>query len=385
MIAVLNRWRRRIPLLDRWLIGEILAPLLFAVAAFTVVGLSIGVMFELVRRLVEDGLPAWIALQVMVLSLPRFLVLSFPMATLFATLLAYSKLTANSELTALRSVGVSTVRLVVPALVLSGVLTGMTLLFNDVIVPRANTQAEVTLQKALGRALATEKGKDIIYSRFGRVSDPESDRSGRGLKQLFYSRRFDKGEMVDVTVLDFSRAGFRQMLVADRALWNESEAKWEFRDGQILTLNLNGSTTRVDFDRYLYPLSSGPLKVARLPDDANNMTIVQSIAAERIEAEAGNVKAARKLQVRIQEKFTFPMACVVFGLIGSSLGSRPGSRTSRSQGFGISILLILGYYALSFSFSSLGVKGVLPAPLAAWLPVLLSLGAGSLLLRQASR
>ena len=67
-------------------------------AAFAVVGLSIGVMFELVRRLVEDGLPAWIALQVMVLSLPRFLVLSFPMATLFATLLAYSKLTANGEL-----------------------------------------------------------------------------------------------------------------------------------------------------------------------------------------------------------------------------------------------------------------------------------------------
>ena len=342
MIAVLNRWCRRIPLLDRWLIGEILAPLLFAVAAFTVVGLSIGVMFELVRRLVEDGLPAWIALQVMVLSLPRFLVLS-------------------------------------------ALLTGMTLLFNDVIVPKANTRAEVTLQKALGRALATEKGKDIIYSRFGRVSQPGSDRSGRGLKQLFYSRRFDKGEMVDVTVLDFSRAGFRQMLVAERALWNEAEAKWEFLDGQILTLNLNGSTTRVDFDRYLYPLSSGPLKVARLPDDANNMTIAEAIKAERIEAEAGNVKAARKLQVRIQEKFTFPMACVVFGLIGSSLGSRPGSRTSRSQGFGISILLILGYYALSFSFSSLGVKGVLPALLAAWLPVLISLGAGSLLLRQASR
>ena len=82
-------------------------------------------------------------------------------------------------------------------------------------------------------------------------------------------------------------------------------------------------------------MSSGPLKVARLPDDANNMTIAEAIEAERIEAEAGNLKAARKLQVRIQEKFTFPMACVVFGLIGSSLGSRPGSRTSRSQGFGI--------------------------------------------------
>ena len=132
-------------------------------------------MFELVRRLVEDGLPAWIAAQVMLLSLPRFLVLSFPMATLLASLFVFTRLTANSELTALRSVGVSTVRLVVPALVLSGVITGMTFVLNDVVVPRANTQAEVTLQKALGRALATEKGNDIIYSRFGRVTDPESD------------------------------------------------------------------------------------------------------------------------------------------------------------------------------------------------------------------
>ena len=83
----------------------------------------------------------------------------------------------------------------------------------------------------------------------------------------------------------------------------------EFRDGQILTLNLNGSTTRVDFDRYLYP-EFRAAQGGAATDDANNMTIAEAIAAERIEAEAGNVKAARKLQVRIQEKFTFPMACV---------------------------------------------------------------------------
>jgi lipopolysaccharide export system permease protein len=89
------------------------------------------------------------------------------MATLFATLLAYSKLSSNSELTALRSLGVSTIRLVVPALALSILLTGLTFVFNDVIVPRANTQAEITLQRGLGRALATERGKDITFNSFG--------------------------------------------------------------------------------------------------------------------------------------------------------------------------------------------------------------------------
>ncbi|MFL0731574.1 MAG: LptF/LptG family permease, partial [Prochlorococcus sp.] len=75
----------------------------------------------------------------------------------------------------------------------------------------------------------------------------------------------------------------------------------------------------------------------------------------------------------------------VFGLIGSSLGARPNSRTSRTQGFGISLLLILGYYTLSFSFSSLGVKGTLPPLLAAWTPVFISLAVGGVLLRQSNK
>ena len=117
--ATLSRWIRRIPLLDRWLISELVGPLIFAIAAFTVVSLSVGVMFELVRKIVESGLPVLIALQVLLLRLPSFLVISFPMATLMATLLAYSRLSANSELTALRSVGVTARRMIAPALALS--------------------------------------------------------------------------------------------------------------------------------------------------------------------------------------------------------------------------------------------------------------------------
>jgi lipopolysaccharide export system permease protein len=175
------------------------------------------------------------------------------------------------------------------------------------------------------------------------------------------------------------------MLVADHANWSEAQAKWEFNDGKILTLTPSGSTTTADFDRYFYPLSSAPLRIAKLPKDANNMTVSEAIEAEQLLSDAGDRKEARRLRVRIQEKFTVPMACLVFGLIGSSLGARPNSRTSRSQGFGISVVLIFVYYVLSFSFSSLGVKGTLDPLLAAWGPVLISLAGGGVLLRQASR
>ena len=375
---------RRIPLLDRWLIVELISPLLFAVAAFTVVSLSVGVMFELVRKIVESGLPVLIAVQVLLQRLPSFLVISFPMATLMATLLAYSRLSANSELTALRSVGITASRMIIPALALALVMSSLTFVFNDVVVPRSNRSAEITLRRALGKSIATEKGDNIVYSRFGSIQQPDGS-TGKGLVQLFYASKFRDGTMTGVTVLDFSRMGFTQMLVAESANWKEQEAKWEFLNGQILTLTPSGSTTSADFDRYLYPLSAAPIRIAKLPKDANNMTVAEALQAEKLLQNAGDVKEARRLQVRIQEKFTLPMACLVFGLIGASLGAKPNSRTSRSQGFGISVVLILVYYVLSFSFSSLGVKGTLPPLLAAWSPVLISLAGGGFLLRQASR
>ncbi len=376
---------RKIPLLDRWLFVELLAPLIFAIAAFTVVSLSVGVMFDLVRKIVESGLPIGIALKVLTLRLPGFLVISFPMATLMSTLLAYSRLSANSELKALRSIGVSTRRMIAPAMVLALLMTSLTFLFNDFIVPITNRTAEVTLQGALGKAISTEKGKDIIYPRFGRITTSKKEDSMRGLAQLFYARKFRSGAMQGVTVLDFSRFGYTQMLTAEKGIWNEREGKWEFLDGQVLTHAPNGSTNTAEFESYLYPLSSAPVRLAKLSKDANNMTLFEAKQAEKLYAKAGNRKEARRMKVRIQEKFTLPMACLVFGLIGSSLGAKPNSRTSRSQGFGISVVLILVYYVLSFSFSSLGVKGALAPFLAAWIPVSISLLGGGFLLRQASQ
>ena len=374
---------RRIPLLDRWLFGELIGPLLFAIAMFTVLAITVGALFELVRLISEKNLPVLIAMQVLLQRLPSFLVLSFPMATLFATLLAYGRLSSNSELTALRSVGVTSTRMIVPALVLAFVMTNLTFLFNDVLVPRSNRSAELTLSSALGSAIASG-GDDIIYSRFGRLEQPDGS-SKKGLVQLFYAGKFRDGTMIKVTLLDFSRVGFTQMLQAESAEWNQQEAKWEFMNGQILTLTPSGSTTSADFDRYMYPLSAAPIRIAKLPKDARNMTVSEALQAEQLLQNSGDLKGARKLQVRIQEKFTFPMACLIFGLIGASLGAKPNNRTNRGQGFALSIVMILTYYLLASSFSALGVQGTLTPILAAWSPIIICLGGGGFLLRQASR
>ena len=375
----------RLPLLDRWLLKELLGPLLFFIALFTLLLVTGGVMFELIRKIVDKNLPVGVAAQVLILSVPRWLAFSVPIGTLMASLFVFTRLSSNSELTALRSLGVTTVRTISAALALSLVMTVFSFVLNDVVVPRSERYAETSLRRALGSALASETGNNIIYSRFGIRSGAIDNESQRGLTQLFYARRFEKGEMLDVTVLDFTRATYTQMLIAEKATWNENQASWDFFNGQILTLNPNGSSTKVGFDRYVYPLGSGPLRLAAVEKDAVNMTVAEAIQAERLYLEAGSVKEARKIQVRIQEKFTVPLTCLVFGLFGATLGSLPSYRTSRSFSFVVALGIICVYYVMGFSFSSLGVKGTLQPVLAAWMPVLLSLGGGGLLLRQASR
>ena len=381
------RQYENIPIIDRWLLGQLIPPLLFAISAFTVVSVSVGVMMDLIRKVVEFGLPLILALQIMVLKLPSFLVLSFPMSVLLSTLLAYGKLSGNSEILALRSLGIRTYRTIIPALILSIFMTGLTFYFNNNLVPTANKYSEMLLRDGLGKSVSMEIGHDIFFKGYGSYTDLETNETTKRntyLNQIFFSRLVENNVMKNVTVIDFSKIGYKQILSADKAVFDKSISAWKFTNGRLITLDKNGNTTTIGFDSYLYPLGDGPLKVSKIPDDANKMALKEALAAKKLYKETGNVSEARKMSVRIQEKFTLPCACIVFGLIGSSLGSKSNIRATKSQGFGLSVILILFYYVLSFVSSSFGVKGLIAPILSAWIPVIISLSGGLFLLRKSS-
>ena len=387
IIKIFPNILRNIPIIDRWLLGQLFPPLIFAISAFTVVSLSVGVMIDLIRKIVEYGLPFQLALQIMFLKLPSFLVLSFPMSVLLSTLLAYSKLSSNSEILALRSLGIKTSRMIIPALVLSIFMTGLTFYFNNSLVPLSNKYSEILLRDGLGKSVSMEKGTDIFFKGYGSFTNPETNESTKRntfRNKIFFAREVENNVMKNVTVLDFSKIGYKQILTADEGIFNSEKSEWIFSNGRMITLDKGGNTTSIGFEKYFYPLGDGPLKVSKIPDDANEMTLSQAFEARKIFIEIGDVKEARKMSVRIHEKFTLPCACLVFGLIGSSLGSKPNLRSSKSQGFGLSVILILFYYVLSFVFSSLGVKGAFTPFLSAWLPVFISLSVGLFLLKKAS-
>ena len=376
-----------IPLIDRWLLGQLIPPMLFAIGAFTAVSLSVGIMFDLVRKIVEFGLPFEVALKVLFLKLPGFLVLSFPMSMLLATLLAYGKLSSNSELLALKSLGVANRRIIFPAVLLSIFMTLLTFTFNDSLVPMSNRVAENTMRTSLGKAISSEEGKHIMFSRYGSQVDKYNkvSNSNENLTHIFYAKYFRNNFMEEVTLIDFSRIGMEQILKAEKGEFDQNKNLWIFYDGRLTITQDSGDISFIDFNEYKYPLGEGPRELAKVPSDANDMTVRQAIKAESLYRQAGNNKEARRMRVRIQEKFTLPAACIVFGLIGSSFGVRSISRSSKSQGFGLSVLMIFGYYLFSFFSSSLGVKGIFSPVLAAWAPVFLSISLSMFLLGKASK
>ena len=383
----INSLIRIIPLIDKWLMAQLVPPLIFSISAFTVVSLSIGVMFDLIRKIVEFGLPFSLALKILILKLPGFLVISFPMSVLLSTLLTYGKLSSHSELLALRSLGIKTLRFIIPALIVSIIMTGLTFFFNNSLVPYSNKLAEISIRDGLGKSTLIETGNDVFFPGYGSLIDPKTNKPSEKntyLTQIFFSRVVKNKIMKDVTLLDFSRIGSKQVLSAKSATFDKDNSRWIFQNGKIVYFSADAQTSIVNFSTYFYPLGDGPLKVSEIQKDANDMTVAEAIAAKNIYENSGNIKEARKMKVRIQEKFTLPCACLVFGLIGSSLGSKSNLRSSRSQGFGLSVILILIYYIMSFLFSSLGVKGLLTPIFAAWLPVFISLGGGIYFLRKSN-
>ena len=380
---------RRIPLLDRWIISKLIPILFFAISAFTIVSLSVGVMFDLIRKVVEFGLPIFVALKIFFLSLPGFLVLAFPMSVLLTCLLTYGNLSSNSEILALKSLGINNFRIILPSLSLALFMTLLTFIFNDNLVPISNRVAADIMQNNIGKSIKTEKGKyNISFSKYGSILDANTNKpidSATHLTHIFYARRFLNNVMYEVTVVDLSKKGTKILIAADNGQFVDQLNSWKFSNGEMIITNDEGSVSTISFDTYKYPFDNGPSKLAAIPSDAKNMTISEARKAEEMYAMAGNIKESRKMKVRIYEKITLPFSCIVFSLIGSTFGIKQNIRSSKSQGFGLSIIIIFLYYLTCFVFSSMGIVGLLTPFLSAWMPVFIFLGFGTLLVRRSNK
>ncbi|MEM9163486.1 MAG: LptF/LptG family permease [Cyanobacteria bacterium P01_F01_bin.4] len=367
--------------MDRYIAKELILPFLFGVGAFSSIGVSVGALFDLIRKVTESGLQVSLAMQIFVLRMPEFIVLAFPMSTLLATMMTFSRFSADSEMTALRSCGISVRRIIAPALALSIFVTGVTFVFNEVITPAANYRAKIMLDRALNSEDLPFKERNILYKEYQSAEDDGLKELGR----LFYARRFDGTEMKGLTILDFSQTGLSQIVSADSATWDFQRNLWQFNDGTIYAISPDGSFGHiVKFEEQQLMLPRAPLDLASRNKDDDEMNIAEASEHLKLLRQSGDDPKIRLWELRIQQKYAIPIVCVVFGIVGSAIGIRP-HRTGRATSFGISVIIIFGYYIFSFITDAMGKVDILSPFLAAWLPPILGLAVGIGLVMRASK
>jgi lipopolysaccharide export system permease protein len=124
-------------LLDIYIVREMLAPTAIGLLVFTFV-LLIDQIPRLLAVLVARSADLGTILRVFLNLLPSILAVTIPMAFLLGVLLAFGRMASDSEIVALRAVGVSPLRLLAPVMMLAGVMTALTFYINAVALPRAN-------------------------------------------------------------------------------------------------------------------------------------------------------------------------------------------------------------------------------------------------------
>lgn len=140
-------------ILARYILREHAAPFFSALFVITFLFL-IDFLIRILSSILSKGLEWRVVLEIVLLNLAWMLALSIPMAVLVATLMAFGRLASDQEITALKSLGISPFRAMIPVLFVVLLITGGLVYFNDHILPEANFRA-AALRNDIGRKKPT--------------------------------------------------------------------------------------------------------------------------------------------------------------------------------------------------------------------------------------
>ncbi|AFZ53363.1 LptF/LptG family permease [Cyanobacterium aponinum UTEX 3222] len=366
-------------ILDSYLFQELIPPFIFSVAIFSTLGVAIATLSDLSYKIVNANLPFIYALQIFFLKIPEYVAYALPISVLLTTLMTYSRLSKDSELIAFYNCGLSLYRLITPALILSLIVTGLTFIFNELIVPNANYKATTILVEQINEQRKFLLRQDIFYPEYVNVKE-KNGKNNKYLKTLFYAQEFDGENMQSLTILDTEKKGLNKVIISEKGTWNNQDKVWDLFNGFIYDITKNQIKAEGKFfEKTQISLPKTPLELASKSRDPYEMNIIQSLEYIKLLRLLGDDKTVLMFQVRTAQKISFPFVCVIFGLVGSSLGSRPNN-ASKATSFGLCVGIVFFYYLGSFMISSLGLIGIISPLMAAWIPNFIGLLIGGFLL-----
>ncbi|MCB0825548.1 MAG: LptF/LptG family permease [Armatimonadetes bacterium] len=361
--------------IDRLILGELFGPWAFGVAIFTVLIMAGSFLFQLTDYLAKGVAPFTVFKVAMYLT-PGVMAKTFSMAMLLGTLLAFGRLSGDSEIVALRAGGVSVPRIIIPVGVFGLVVSLVAYWMTDFLVPAAATQA-TALKSEIAKQLSTQGTKA--------TSIPLME-EGKMVGQLM-AKNFDilERELTGVTIVGYNGEGNPEyFLLIDKLQFTDLE-EWQASGSSKVIMVKDGSI--IESPDGFWPDAVDEARPEdflardlRDLDTFSSKETAEQIKKMRAEPEP-QWKQIYNLEYGFYNKFSVPLAAFVFGLVGAPLGIR-NHRAGNATGFWQSVLIIFGYFLIGNVMGIMAQGGAIPSWTASFMPIVIGIVVSVYLIRR---
>lgn len=364
--------------LEKYVFKSFLSSFVLAFLVLSFV-LTIGLMVQIVS-FVLDGVGASLVAEFAAVSFPETMQWTIPLALLVSSVLVFSRLSADSEIAAMRSCGVNLLTVMKWPVIFALACSVFGAWVNNEIVPRGHE-----VRRGLKSRVSVDTGLELLEPGLWIEDFPKV--------KLYFGGK-DGNWLYDLVVMDYSDPRVDRMIRASKALVESV--------GRDIHFDLYGVTMNpIDADhpgmvratRYQHTLKDAleDSKYAKKGKDLRFFELVRKISEmgrwnERATSEDGeaasaadakkrkrNMKRSRsKLKVELSKRFVFAAASLCFVLVGIPLGIRSQRRES-TIGMAISLAVALGYYMVVILMISLQKTYQIHPEFLIWLPVAVSL------------
>ena len=350
--------------LDRYVFGSWVRIFVLTALGFPLVSILIN-LTDTLNKLLDRGLTMREIVVSYVYSIPENAFLVMPAAVLFATVFTVGAMGRHSEVTAAKAGGMSFHRLVTPIFVASVLATGLAFVVGEVAPGATARQAEIQKSK---QTRSTRSRYNFVYrADAGWVYTVRSlDIGTRQLKQLMLERQGNGAQYPGLVV------------TADSAVYEDSTGSWRLSHGTSRVVADASKQATFSFRTMrLKALSQSPADLLAEPKAPDEMRYAE--LGRYIDGLKRSGNDANKLIVEQSLKLALPATCLIIALFGAPLAVQ-APRAGAAVGVAISLGTTVLFLLITQIMKAVGAGGLVDPMLAAWLPNMVFLLAGLVLL-----
>lgn len=341
-----------VSIITRYILKEYLKIFLITLAALLLVHLTID-FFEKMKRFSEHGAEVIWVFRYFLYRLPRMIFDITPLAMLLATLLTLGGFSKNNEITALKSSGVSILRITAPLLVFGAVTSLFFFFLNGSVIPSTFKRAKMIQNIHFDKK---KEGRDFVQNKVWLRLD---SRTIFNIELIDPDKKSMHGINIYSLGSDFS---FPEEIEAEALVYENEE--WILLTGVHRKFLKDGRIEVARFDRRPIQLNKKPDDFKQAAPDPQEMTY-RKLESYIAQLSADGFSSVR-YQVDLSGKQAMPFVNFMMVLLGIPFALKDNRSAGIARGVFISLVMALFYYVVSAMTLSLGRVMLFPPWLAGW-------------------